>query len=196
MRTLASILLLAVGCGSSPSPAPGDSGVVPTQGYAVGNTFQDVSLVGYSDKNHDGALSPDEDGSLTAAGVIAANPKAEVLLVHVAFGWCKFCWEETAEQLKMTAGYGGRFISIQILVEDRDGIGATKAFVDEWLRLNKSAMVTTLEPEGSLLKRFGRSATYLLLDPKDMKVLVVGAGPPTFAFVRTKITERLGPLTQ
>ncbi len=180
---------------SAPSPSPGDSGAPATnRGFAEGTTFPELSLVGYLDKNHDGALTAEEHGSLRPSEILAANPQTELLLVHVAFGWCKYCWEETAEQIKMTKGYGGRFLSIQVLVEDRNGDPTTKAFADEWIRLNKSAMPTTLEAEGTLRKTFGRAATYLLIDPKDgMKVLVVGAGPPTFGYVRDKIANRLGP---
>ena len=181
-------------CGSSGTPPEGNAAT--TEGVSEGNVLPDFALVGYLDNNHDGVLTPDERGPIRPSDVIAANPNAEVLLVHVAFGWCKFCWEETAGQLSMTKAYGGWFVSIQILVEDRSGTAATDAFVDEWIRLNKSAMATTLEPGGSLFHRFGRAATYLMIDPKDRKVLVVGAGPPTFRYVKDKIAQRLGPIPE
>ena len=189
--------IASTSCASSSGPTSSDAGASASSGgYAEGNTFPDLSLTGYLDKNNDGALTPDEYGPVHPSDVLAANPKAEVLLVHVAFGWCKYCWEETAEQIKMTKGYAGRFVSVQVLVQDRNGDPATQAFQDEWLKINKSAMPTTLEPEGTLFKKFGRSATYLMLDPKEMKVLVVGAGPPTFGYVKDKIAQRLGPLPQ
>ncbi len=180
----------AAGCSASSTPS-GDAGSAAQ--FTEGSAFPEVALVGYMDRNKDGKLAADEHGAFTAKDFIAANPSVELLLVHVAFGWCKYCWSETPEQIKWTKGYGGRFLSIQVLVEDRVGNAATKAFIDEWLDVNQSSMPTALEPNATLFTRFGRSATYLLIDPKnDMKILTVGAGPPTFAFIHTKITERLG----
>src|SRR5438477_45499 len=116
-------------CSSSSAP---NSPASANDGFAEGKTFPEVSLTGYLDANHDGTLSPDEVRPLVPSDVLSSNPKAEILLVHVAFGWCKYCWAETLEQIKMTGGYGGRFVSIQVLVEDREGNPATQAFVDEW----------------------------------------------------------------
>ncbi len=181
-------LIALVACGSS-SSAP------QTTGLEKGDALPDLALVGYLDRNHDGALTPDENGPLTPEDVLAANPKAELLLVHVAFGWCTYCWQETKEQLKMTQGYGGRFVSTQVLIQDRDGQPATKDLVDSWIHINASAMPTALEPAGTLFKRFGPSATYLLVDVKaGTTIIEVGAGPPTFGLVRQKIADRLGPL--
>ncbi len=188
----AAILLAIAGCSATATPSV-DAGT--TSEFSEGSPLPEVSLVGYIDRNHDGKLTADEHGAFTPKDVVAANPGVELLLVHVAFGWCKYCWSETPEQIKWTTGYGGRFLSIQILVEDRVGNAATKSFVDEWIDLHQSSLPTALEPSATLFNRFGRSATYLLVDPKNnMKILTVGAGPPTFDFVRTKITERLGPL--
>ncbi len=191
--TILSLALGVASCSGAPTPAP-DAAATSAPDFSEGSTFPDLALVGYTDRDKDGTLSAKEHGALRINDVVAANPTLELMLVHAAFGWCKYCWAETPDQLKWTKGYGGRFLSVQVLVEDRNGDAATVTFVDEWIAAHKSSMTTALEPNATLLKRFGRSATYMLVDPKTMKILTVGAGPPTFSFVRGKITERLGPL--
>lgn len=192
-RVLAAIATLALGCSSSSGSTPASSS--SPVGFEQGDTLPTLALVGYLDRNHDGKLTADEHGPLTPADVLQANPKTELLLVHVAFAWCKYCWAETKDQLQMTAFYAGRFTSIQVLVQDRDGVAATKALLDLWTTTNMSAMPTVLERAGTLFARFGPSATYLLVDVKNgMSITQLGAGPPTFASVRAKIADRLGPL--
>lgn len=163
--------------------------------YETGSTLPELSLAGYIDKNHDGTLGADEHGPMRPADVAAAYPAAELLLVHVAFEWCKYCWEETTEQIAWTKHYGGRFISLQIMIQDRDGREATRALLDSWTRANQSSLPTAVEAGFSLLERFGQSATYILVAPKEgMKIIALGAGPPQFAAVRDKLRERLGPM--
>lgn len=171
--------------GEDPSPAS----------YEAGSVLPEVSLTGYVDKNHDGTLAADEHGAMRPADVVAAYPAAELLLVHVAFEWCKYCWEETTEQIAWTKYYGGRFVSLQIMIQDRDGREATRSLVDSWTRANHSAMPTAVENGLTLLDRFGQNATYILVAPKEgMKIIAIGAGPPQFASVRDKLRERLGPM--
>lgn len=178
-----------ISCSSSSSDAPAKASL------EQGSTFPALSLTGYVDRNHDGALTADEYGPLRPADVQAAYPNAELVLVHLAFEWCKYCAEETDNQLAMLHGYGGRFISLQIMAQDSDGHVATHDVLDRWVRKHKSSLVTTLEPDDTLHQHFGNSATYLLLDPKDgLRILSVGAGPPQFSVVKKKIQERLGAL--
>lgn len=184
------VALVGAACSSS-----SDDGRQEPSSFEQGSTFRELPLAGYLDRNHDGILTPDEHGPLGPSEVRAAYPAAELLLVHVAFEWCKYCWEETSDQIAWTKHYGGRFVSMQVMVEDRDGRPADRSLLDRWIKNHKSALPTVLEPEATLFARFGKSATYLLLDPRDgMRVLTVGAGPPQFALVREKIRERLGPL--
>jgi hypothetical protein len=172
----------------------GEDRVAPAS-YEAGNTLPELSLTGYIDKNHDGTLAADEYGPMQPADVAVAYPAAELLLVHVAFEWCKYCWEETTEQIAWTKHYGGRFISMQIMIQDRDGREATRTLVDSWTRANHSALPTAVEMGFSLLDEFGQNATYILVAPKEgMKIIAIGAGPPQFASVRDKLRERLGPM--
>jgi hypothetical protein len=163
--------------------------------YETGSALPELSLAGYIDRNHDGTLASDEHGPMRPADVAHAYPDAELLLVHVAFEWCKYCWEETTEQIAWTKHYGGRFVSLQIMIQDRDGREATRTLLDSWTRANHSALPTAVETGFSLLDRFGQNATYILVAPKEeMKIIAVGAGPPQFASVREKLRERLGPM--
>ncbi len=163
--------------------------------FEVGKTLPELSLVGYIDRNKDGNLAGDEHGALRPSDVAKTYPEAQLLLVHVAFEWCKYCWMETTDQLAWVKHYGSRFMSMQVMVEDRDGRPATRALLDGWIQKHKSSLPTAVEPEATLFARFGKSATYILIDPKDgMKILAVGAGPPQFEIVRQKLRERLGPL--
>ena len=163
--------------------------------YETGSALPELSLTGYIDKNHDGTLAADEHGPMRPADVAVAYPGAELLLVHVAFEWCKYCWEETTEQIAWTKHYGGRFISLQIMIQDRDGREATRTLLDSWTRAHQSSLPTAVETGFSLLDRFGQNATYILVAPKDgMKIIAIGAGPPQFASVRDKLRERLGPM--
>jgi hypothetical protein len=126
---------------------------------------------------------------------VRAYPSAELLLVHVAFEWCKYCWEETGEQIAWAKHYGGKFVSLQVMVETREGREADRALLDRWTLAHHSMLPTVIEPAQTLFARFKRNATYILVAPHDgMKVLAVGAGPPQFETVRKKIQERLGPL--
>lgn len=163
--------------------------------FDQGDRFPELSFDGYLDKNHDRALTADEYGPLQPSAIAMAYPAAEVVLVHVAFEWCKYCWNETDDQLAMTAHYGGRFISIQVMVETREGNPGDRALLDSWIKVHKSSLPTVLEPAHTLFDRFGKNATYLLLDPRDgLRVLAVGAGPAQFEIVRNEIAKRLGPL--
>jgi hypothetical protein len=95
----------------------------------------------------------------------------------------------------MAKHYRGRFVSIQVMVETRDGEPGERPLLDSWIKVHKSALPTVIEPGRRLFERFGKSATYLLLDPRDgLRVLAVGAGPPQFEVVRNEIGKRLGPL--
>lgn len=185
---VAVVAMAALACGSSSSEEA-------KRDFEEGSTFPELSLVGYLDKNADGQLAADEHGPLTPSAIARAYPNADLLLVHVAFEWCKFCWEETPEQIAWAKHYQGRFISIQVMVETRDGEPGQRKLLDSWIAAHHSSLPTVLEPKGTLFAKFGRNATYLLLDPRNnLRVLAVGAGPPQFEVVRSKIAERLGPL--
>jgi hypothetical protein len=189
MRALAAAALFGwiFACGAEPAVAP----AAPT--FEAGATFPDLALEGYLDRDGDGALSPAEWSALGLSEVIARGPRPEVLLVHVAFGWCKYCWTETRAQVAWTERWGGRFRALQVVIEDRDGRPADRAFLDQWIATNRSALPTTIEPRGTLFARFGRSATYLLIDGESRKILEVGAGPPTFDRIHHLLEARLGP---
>lgn len=186
---LSLVVSLAITACSSPAE--------PTRepSFEQGSTFPPLSLIGYLDKNSDGKLGVEEYGPVHPADVVHAYPNAELLLVHVAFEWCKYCWEETADQMAWARHYGGRFMSMQIMVETRDGQPGERRLLDSWIQAHKSGLPTMLEPAQTLFAHFGRNASYLLLDPKDgLRVLAVGAGPPQFALVRDTIRDRLGAL--
>jgi hypothetical protein len=188
MRFLCALSVVAVlSCSSSSSE--------PEASFERGSTFPQLALVGYLDANKDGSLSADEYRNLRPADVARVYPNAELLLVHVAFEWCKYCWEETGDQLSWTRHYAGRFVSMQVMVETRDGEAGDRTLLDRWKQAHKSALPTLLEPAATLRAHFGQNATYLLLDARDdLRVLAVGAGPPQFEVVRAMIGERLGPL--
>ena len=183
------VLSLAIACSSSPSSE------AVAASLDKGSVLPALSLVGYVDRNSDAKLSPDEHGPLTPRDLLRDYPKVELVLVHVAFEWCKYCWEETAPQIAWTRHYGGRFVSMQVMVETRDGAQADRRLLDSWTKAHASALPTVLEPAGTLFAKFGKSATYLLLDARDdLRILAVGAGPPQFEAVRTEIAQRLGPM--
>ena len=190
------VLCTLLACSSSsPSAGAGADSAEAKPSFDQGAQLPQLALEGYLDKNHDGALTPDEYGSLRPSDVVKAYPAAELVLLHVAFEWCKYCWNETDDQIAMVKQYGGRFISLQVMVETREGNPGDRALLDSWIKVHKSALPTTLEPAHTLFDRFGKSATYLLLDAHDgMRVLAVGAGPPQFDVVRNEIAKRLGPL--
>ena len=127
--------------------------------------------------------------------MLQAYPNAELLLVHLAFEWCKYCFEETDTQIEWVRDYGGRFLSLQIMAQDSEGHVATRDVLDRWIRKHKSALPTTLEPDDTLHQHFGNSATYILLDVKDgLRIIAVGAGPPQLSVAKDEILKRLGPV--
>jgi hypothetical protein len=192
LRALAAFVVVlatvaASGCGTAEERAP--------ESFEQGSVLPDLALVGYVDRNGDGVLTPDEHGPLRARDVVSAHPSAELVLLHVAFEWCKYCWEETSDQIAWSKHHGGRLVAMQVMVQDRDGNPADRALLDSWIDKHESALVTVLEPEARLFDAFGQSATYLLLDARDnLRILAVGAGPPQFDVIRDQIGARLGSM--
>lgn len=199
MRSLiAAAVALVAGCSSSAAdPATADAAsdalTAPTATYAKGTAFPDLDLIGYLDRNADEKLSPDEHGAFRVSDVVAGSP--DFLLVHVAFGWCEWCWAEAKEQIRWYRGYGGRLRVLQVYVDDLRGQRADRADLDFWIEQNASFLAVGLESGETLYAKFGKNATYLLVDLKNGRTIVdVGAGPPAFRRIEGILTEKLGAL--
>lgn len=196
---VASIALIAslLGCSGPGSDASAgqkdfDAAAVPAT-YEKGSVFPDLELVGYLDRNGNEKLTPEEHGAFRVSDVVAGSP--EFLLVHVAFGWCEWCWEEAKEQIRWYRGYGGRLRVLQVYVDDLRGVRADRSDVDFWIEHNASFLPVGVEPKETLFAKFGKNATYLLIDVKNGRtILDVGAGPPAFRRIEGILTEKLGAL--
>ncbi len=155
--------------------------------------FPEVALQGFVDRNANKSLEPTEFGAFRVRDVLDGKP--EYLLVHVAFGWCEWCWDEAKEQLRWVNAYGARFRALQVYVDNLRGERATRGDLEFWIAQNTSHIPAGLEPDETLFKKFGRNATYLLIDVQNgMKILDVGAGPPAFSRIRAFLADKLGPL--
>lgn len=191
---LMGLLLGCSGTDSDPSPAQKDSDAAAAPAtYGKGSVFPDLELVGYLDRNGDQKLTPEEHSAFRVSDVVAGS--ADFLLVHVAFGWCEWCWEEAKEQIRWYRGYGGRLRVLQVYVDDLRGVRADRADVDFWIEHNASFLPVGLEPQETLFANFGKNATYLLIDVKNGRtILDVGGGPPAFRRIEGILTEKLGAL--
>lgn len=201
MRSLVAATFVLVGCGTShaqtPSPMP-DAGTADETApaaapYAAGTVFPDLELAGYLDRNGDEQLTSEEHRTFRISDVIAGSP--DYLLVHVAFGWCEWCWVEAKEQMRWYRGYGGRLRIVQVYVDDLRGDRADRADLEFWIAQNKSFIPAGLEGEETLFAKFGKNATYLLIDVKNRRTIVdVGGGPPAFRRMEATLAEKLGAL--
>lgn len=161
--------------------------------YTAGAVFPNLQLEGFVDRNGDRTLAPEEFGPFRVADVVASAP--DYLLVHVAFGWCEWCWIEAKQQMTWLDGYGGKLRALQVYVDDLRGERADRGDLQFWVTQNKSFVPAGLEREDTLLAKFGKNATYLLVDVKrSMTIVAVGAGPPAFEKIRKLLVEKLGPL--
>lgn len=80
-------------------------------------------------------------------------------------------------------------------VDDLRGVRADRADVDFWVEHNASFLPVGLEPQETLFAKFGKNATYLLIDVKNARtILDVGGGPPAFRRIEGILTEKLGAL--
>lgn len=177
---------------SSAAATQADAAAAPAP-YTIGASFPELQLEGYLDRNGNRAFEADEFGAFRISDVVAKSP--EYLLVHVAFGWCEWCWREAKEQIKWVEGYGGRLAALQVYVDDLRGTRADRGDLEFWIENNKSYLPAGLEKDETLFAKFGKNATYLLIDVKSsMRIIDVGAGPPAFERIRAHLVEKLPPL--
>jgi hypothetical protein len=198
MRFFLGIIAAAVvGCGSAATPDTpqntdaADAPVAAT--YDKGTKFPDLDLLGVVDRNADGLLTSDEFGPFRVSEIVSGSP--DYLLVHVAFGWCEWCWAEAKEQMRWYRGYAGKLRVVQVYVDDLKGQRADRSDLEFWIEQNRSFLPAGLESAETLYAKFGKNATYLLIDIKNgWKIVDVGGGPPAFRRIEGILSQKLGAL--
>jgi thiol-disulfide isomerase/thioredoxin len=164
-------------------------------GILTGDILEDLSFMGYIDRDNDKKLdttSPSsKDYSMTAMKEFHQAGYKKLIWINVSAIWCSVCKKETQElaQLYKAGKIDKRVEIYQIMFEDENYKPMDKAKLGEWIEaFGKPSFAyyagtpltfpTVMDPSFKMGKYFDKAATpmNMLVDVKTMKIIYAKTG--------------------